>query len=125
MLQDFEKFDCTIDKDGIALIDLNNEFYKIDTKRGYWPVLREGVYWEKKDGVRIKKIPVYSTKVELVEFKEDWVQKRVEVFEGNIHRSYDFEWISYDELLPNDAFDLKKTVKERFSKPKPSQKEDK
>jgi len=113
MHTNFRRFECPIDKDGVVTIDLRNEMYWFDTKRGYWPLGREAYTFDRRGG-KERKIAVRSTKIELCDFNGEWLPKSVKVYESGVTEWYTFDWKSYDEPLAVDAFDLKKNVKERF-----------
>ncbi len=122
----FAKWECRIDSDGIAIIDLRNEIYRIDTKRDFWPIERKTFFFDTIKGKKVK-VPDMGQDIKLVEINGSWVPKRVDVIVNSASSySYEFDWISYDEPLAPDAFDLKKILKERWSeKEKPVQKRNK
>ena len=106
----FGKWECPIDKDGIALIDLRNEIYRIDTKRGYWPIERKAFFFDTINGKRVA-VPDMGQDIKLVEVNGSWVPKSVSVIIDPSHTlSCEFDWVSYDEPLPPKAFDLKEII---------------
>jgi hypothetical protein len=109
----FREFECPIDKDGVVTIDLRNEMYWIDTKRGHWPLGREAYYFDRRGG-KERKVAAMSTRIELYDFNGEWLPKSVKVYESGVTQWHTFDWKIYDQPLPAGAFDLKKNVKERF-----------
>jgi hypothetical protein len=111
----FGKWDVPIDKDGIVTVDVKNEIYKIDTERGYWPILHQVLVGDIRNGSKIK-VPQESQKIELIKFKEHWLQKKVEIHTPAMTRVYEFQWLRYDEPLGPTAFDLKEIIKDRWTR---------
>lgn len=113
MHTNFHKFECPVDSDGVVTIDLRNEMYWIDTTRGHWPLGREAYTFDRRGG-KERKVPVESSRLELCEFNGEWLPKSVKVYESGVTQWYTFDWKSFDQPLPENAFDLEKNVKERF-----------
>lgn len=113
----FGKWEVPIDKNGIVTIDLRNEIYKIDTHRGYFPILHETLVSDIRNGKRIK-VPLESQRMELIEVNKSWLPKKMELDKSTLSRVYDFEWLHWDEPLSRNAFEWDEIMKERWTKKK-------
>ena len=102
----FKDWECPVDDMGVAIVDLRNEIYRIDTKKGFWPIERKAFYFETRNGKQMA-VPHMGQDIKLIEINGNWVPKSVFVMDNSSSSlSYDFDWVTYDELLEPNAFDL-------------------
>jgi len=118
IFSDFKNWNCRLDENGVAIIDLHNEIYRIDTKRGFWPIERKTFFFDKRNGKRVV-VPLMGQDIKLIEVNGCWLPKSVFAINGNLSLSYSFDWVSHDEPLAPDVFDLKSIMKERKKMAKP------
>lgn len=96
----------SVDKNGIATLDLGDEETRVDTSRGYWPIERKT--WSSM--IKEKRYVSESVKIALEEFEGEWLPKHVDwIVEGKKSQKsegYDFKWISYDKTIDPDKMDV-------------------
>lgn len=96
----------SVDKNGIATLDLGDEETRVDTSRGYWPIERKS--WSSM--FKEKRYVSESVTVELEKFEDEWLPKRVDwTVDGKKSQKsegYDFKWISFNKTLDSDKMDV-------------------
>lgn len=115
LVDQYKSLNFSIDDQGIATLDLRNEFLKIDTKHGYWPIERIALAPDIVKGVKVTK-PIEQQRMVLGKFHEYWLPKRFEMSMPQLSLGYDFDWQSYDTPLSKEAFDVEHLKNDRWKK---------